>query len=187
MDNRLIILRGPSGAGKSAVARELFAQAIHKTAIIQQDYYRFIFKPAGGGSMPNSDAIHRMIECNCIVALERGYDVILEGILSARSYCDVLDRIIDAHNGSNYMFYFNISFEETVKRHQTRKHISDFDINEMRKWYEAAHRSNHNLERLIPEDFSMLETVKHIQDITGIQCRQSALQETIQRIVSPDC
>jgi predicted kinase len=170
MKNRLIILRGPSGAGKSTVARELFAQAIHKTVIIQQDYYRFIFKPAGGGSLPNSDAIHRMIECNCIVALERGYDVILEGILSVRSYCDVLDRIIDAHIGSSYMFYFDVSFEETAKRHQTREH-TNFGVNELREWYEAAHRSNHSLERLIPEDFSISETVKHIQDITGIQCR----------------
>ena len=166
--NQLIILRGPSGAGKSTVAKELFAQTTKKVVVIQQDHYRFIFKPAGGGSKPNSDAIHKMIENNCLVALDGGYDVILEGILSVRSYCNVLDRLIGAHKGASYIFYFDLSFEETTKRHQTRSHYSNFGVNEMRQWYPAAHRSDHHLERLIPKEFSMQETVAHIKEVTGI-------------------
>ncbi|MCP4176725.1 MAG: kinase [bacterium] len=166
--NRLIILRGPSAAGKSTVAKELFAQSTKKVVIIQQDHYRFIFKPAGGGSKPNSDAIHKMIEHNCLVALDGGYDVILEGILSVRSYFDVLDRVICTHKGTSYIFYFDLSFEETAKRHQTRNHYTNFGVDEMRQWYPAAHRSNHHLERLIPEEFSIQQTVAHIKEVTGI-------------------
>lgn len=166
--NRFIILRGPSGSGKSTVASELLRLATVRTALIHQDYYRFIFNPAGGGSKPNSETIHRMIEHNCMVALKDGYDVILEGILSVKSYRRLLDRVIDAHCGPSYMFYFDVSFEETARRHQARKEISDFSVDDMRNWYAAAHRSNHHLEQLIPEEFSVKQTVEYIQNMSGI-------------------
>lgn len=44
---KLIILRGPSGSGKSTVAKMLFDGAVRRTALIEQDHYRFIFKPPG--------------------------------------------------------------------------------------------------------------------------------------------
>jgi adenylate kinase family enzyme len=73
--SKLIIIRGPSGAGKSTVARELFKQVEKPAVLIQQDYYRFIFKPAGGAV--NSKVIHKMIKANVLIALQDGYDVIL--------------------------------------------------------------------------------------------------------------
>ena len=162
-NNRFIILRGPSGAGKSTVACRLFNEATVKTTLIQQDYYRFIFNPAGGGSKPNSEVIHEMIEQNCVSALQCGYDVILEGILSVRSYENVLERIISKHDGPSYMFYFDVSFSETAKRHKMREHTSDFTIDDMRQWYDASHRSHHRLEKIVEESFSEAETVQFIK------------------------
>jgi len=86
INNKFIILRGPSASGKTTIAKELFKKTKGKTVLIQQDYYRFIFKPAEGGSKPNSDVIYRMIEHNTALALQSGYNVILEGILSVKSY-----------------------------------------------------------------------------------------------------
>jgi len=166
-DNRLLILRGPSGSGKTTVAKRLFKIAKRKTALIEQDYYRFIFNPAGGGSKPNSDVIHQMIEHNTIVALQSGYDVILEGILSVKSYAQVIDRIISSHLGSCYIFYFDISFEETIKRHSTKEGSYRYGENERREWYPAAHKSGHRLENLIPEAFTVDQTVKHILNVSG--------------------
>ena len=92
----------------------LTAQLV-RTALIQQDHYRFIFKPSAGGSKTNAATIHKMIEQNCISALEDGYDFLLDGIFSVRSYEAVLGRIMMAHNGLIYMFYFDVSFEETAQ------------------------------------------------------------------------
>lgn len=135
---KLIILRGPSGAGKSTVAKLLFDKAKNKTTLIEQDYYRYIFKPAGGGSKPNSSTIHQMIEHNVSAALEDGYDVILEGILSQKSYSKVLEEIFARHPEENYMYYFDISLPETFRRHKTRQVSQDFTENDMKEWYPAA-------------------------------------------------
>jgi len=165
--NRFVMLRGPSGSGKTTVARRLFDMAKKKTVMVQQDHYRFIFKPNGGGSKPNSEVIHQMIEHNCRCALQAGYDVILEGILSVQSYSNVLDAIIVDHAGPSYMFYFNVSLEETMRRHMTRKEYGDFTPEDMREWYSSAHRSNHELERLVPESFSVEDTLEFICKETG--------------------
>lgn len=161
-NNRLIVLRGPSGSGKTTIAKRLFALTECRTALIQQDYYRFIFKPSDGGSKSNSTVIHEMIEHNCSCALEAGYDVILEGILSVKSYLAILNRIIDQHPGPSHMFYFDMSFEETARRHASRQNASEFTIEDMRQWYAGSHRSYHPLERLIPESCSEERTVETI-------------------------
>ncbi len=161
---KLIVLRGPSGSGKSTVAKAIFKDAQRRIALIDQDYYRFIFKPAGGGSKPNSDTIHKMIKTNTLIALADGYDVILEGILSVKSYAEVLDDIFAQHPQENYMFYFDISFEETIRRHNIRKTDEHrFGEEDMREWYPVAHRSNHKLEQIIPEEFTLDETIDFIK------------------------
>lgn len=103
-----------------------------------------------------------MIESNVLTALEDGYDVILEGILSVKSYSEVLERIFTKHPDDNHMYYFDISFDETVRRHATREKVGDFGEEDMREWYPAAHKSDHKLERIIPESFSLQETVDFI-------------------------
>lgn len=166
---KLIILRGPSGSGKSTVAKILFESAKRKTALIDQDYYRFIFKPAGGGSKPNSDTIHKMILHNVLQALSDGYDVILEGILSVKSYGKILDEVFAKHPKDNYIFYFDISFEETIRRHKTRiVKNTQFGESDMREWYSAAHRSNHEFEHIIPESFTIKDTTQYIKEVIGI-------------------
>jgi predicted kinase len=165
---RLIILRGPSGSGKSTVAQALFEQTDHKIALIDQDHYRFIFKPAGGGSKYNSDTIHKMIFGDVSIALGDGYDVILEGILSERSYGEVFERLFRIHPHENYIFYFDISLDETLKRHATRPLQQAFGEAEMRELYPAAHRSGHRFEQIIPESFSLERTVSFIKQTSGI-------------------
>jgi adenylate kinase family enzyme len=166
---KLIVLRGPSGSGKSTVAQKLLEMAKDRIVLIEQDHYRFIFQPAGGGSKPNSDTIKKMIQHNVLVALADGYNVILEGILSEKSYAATLEEIFTSHPEENYMYYFNISFEETMRRHNLRNIPEDkFGETEMREWYPAAHRSNHRLERIIPESSSFESTIDRIVREVGI-------------------
>ena len=167
---KLIILRGPSGSGKSTVSKILFEKATNKVALIEQDHYRFIFKPAGGGSRANSDTIHKMIKNDTLIALRDGYDVILEGILSVKSYDRVLEEIFISHPSNNFMYYFDISFAETVRRHATRTITrgNSFGEEDMREWYPVAHKSDHPLERVIPESSSIDDTVNKILSDTGL-------------------
>ena len=180
-ENRFIMLRGPSGSGKTTIAKRLFALARGRTVLIHQDYYRFIFKPAGGGGRTNSDVIHEMIEHNCRCALAAGYDVILEGILTVKAYSEVLDRIIAKHTGPSFIFYFDTSFEETARRHETRQATSDFTVDDMRPWYTASHRSNHHLERLIPEHYSESDTIAYICGETLLDQKQPEREGAIQQ------
>ncbi len=160
---RLIVVRGPSGSGKSTVARRLFERAVRRVCLIEQDHYRFIFRPAGGGNLPNSATIHRMIEQNVISALTDGYDVILEGILSQRSYGLVLDRLFSAGVSENFLYSFDVTIDETLRRHRTRLATDcGFTEDDMRDWYPHAHRWGHELERLIPESSSIGDIVSRI-------------------------
>ncbi len=162
--NCFVVIRGPSRAGKSTVAERVFKAAASRTVLIQQDYYRFIFNPSGGGSKPNSAVIHRMIEQNCVSALEAGYDVILEGILSSESYKGVLERILSGHGGQCCIFYFDVSFKETARRHGTRESTADFTVEDMRQWYDSSTRLNHPLECIIDHSLSETEAVQFIQN-----------------------
>jgi predicted kinase len=167
--SRLVVLRGPSGSGKSTVARQLFGLAAAPTCLIDQDHYRFIFKPAGGGSRANAGTIHRMIEHNVLSALEDGYDVILEGILSVPSYIGVLATIFEVHATENFVYYFDISLVETLRRHGFRKSASlTFDEDEMREWYPVAGPCGYPLEQLIADSSTIEETVSRICGDTGI-------------------
>ncbi len=168
--NLFIVLRGPSGSGKTTIAKKLFENSKTKTALIQQDHYRFIFNPAGGGSKTNAKVIHQMIEHNTKAALRQGYNVILEGVLGSKNYDEIIDRIIAEHSGSSYIFYFDISFQETLKRHNTKAERSEFGEEEMRVWYPASYKSGHALEKLIPEAFSVDETVQYINDQAEYDC-----------------
>lgn len=141
----------------------LFDRATRKTALIEQDHYRFIFKPAGGGKKPNLNTVQKMIKSDTLIALKDEYDVILEGILSVRAYSKVLDEIFLEHPEENYMFYFDISLEETLRRHSTRNiKPLEFGKKEMQEWYPTSYKSGHKLEQIIPETFSIEETVKFI-------------------------
>lgn len=159
------MLRGPAGSGKSTSAKLLFESAERKVCLIEQDHYRFIFRPYENGSKANSKAMHQMIVQNVLIALREGYDVILEGIMNAKSYKYIVDTIIDAHPSENYFFYFDISFEETLRRHGQRpkKNTPSFTLEDMKNWYPDDYVSIHDDEVLIPESSSIDETIALIR------------------------
>jgi predicted kinase len=164
MSSKLIVIRGPSGSGKSTVAKALFESATRKTCLIQQDYYRFIFRSRDDGSKVNSATIHKMIKDNILTALSDGYDVIFEGILASKSYVDDLGEIINKHPTENYLFYFDISIEETLRRHHTRpaRNTSTYTEGDLRTFYPKTYIPAHENERIISEVSSADETLTYI-------------------------
>jgi len=158
----LIIVRGPSCSGKTTVAKKLFTTAKNKTAIIQQDNYRGIFNPPGGGSKYNGEIITQMIEHNTTAALKHGYNVILEGVLNVKLYQDTLDRIIENHTGKTYLFYLDVSLEETIERGKTKSLSTLFTAEQLNDWYPASRTPYHDLETLLPEQFSSDDSFEFI-------------------------
>ena len=60
-----------------------------------------------------------LVELTTRYLLGRGFDVVLEGILNAEWYGDVLRRLVVDHRGTTCCYLYDVSFDETVRRHAT--------------------------------------------------------------------
>ena len=148
---KLIVLRGPSGAGKSTVANLIHSHVSNKTALIDQDYYRH--------TMFNN--LHTELEAPRYVmfaaiqtALDHGYDVIVEGFLGMGKYEIYFNELLTHHPAENYFFYFDVSFDETLRRHSTRQKSSLLTIEKMQELYSRTGPSGYPGECIIPETTS---------------------------------
>ena len=61
--------------------------------------------------------------------------VILEGILNVEWYRALFELAVDLYGKNIYAYYFDIPFEETVKRHKTKPNCNDFSAEDMRRWW----------------------------------------------------
>ncbi|MGV9001435.1 MAG: hypothetical protein ACOH18_00540 [Candidatus Saccharimonadaceae bacterium] len=130
--SRLIIIRGNSGSGKSVIALRLRHELGYGTMLIPQDVVRRdIIRVADDLDNPAIQLIEDIARYG--KAIE--YNVIVEGILGKEKYGHMLERLISVFD-QTYTFYFDISFEETLRRHQyklDKKH--EYGEKEMREWW----------------------------------------------------
>lgn len=129
---RLVILRGNSGSGKSCVASDLQAANRGRVARIGQDAIRRDLLKAD--DTPGTLAVG-LIDDTARWCLARGLDVVVEGILNAGIYGDMLRCLVAEHQGYAAAYYLDIPFEETLRRHLTKPNRNDFGESEMREWY----------------------------------------------------
>lgn len=158
-NSKLIVLRGNSGSGKSTVAKKVRETSSQKNiALVEQDYLRrFILKEKETEGTHNID----LIEQTVLFALERGYHVILEGILYFPRYGSMLRQLAE-QCPNNYFFYFDVSLEETLRRHATKPNAHEFGEKELRDWYKPNQLTRFNSERAIPESYSVEDAVNAI-------------------------
>ncbi|MFZ0217245.1 MAG: AAA family ATPase [Candidatus Dormiibacterota bacterium] len=158
-DTRLVVLRGPSGAGKSSTARGLRERLGRGVALIEQDYLRrVVLREHDLPGAANIDLISETAR----FALDRGYSVILEGIMSAGRYASMLERLSQDHAGTTSFYVFDVPLPETFRRHATRLKASDFSVDDMRRWYEWPDRLPFVDERVIAESSSLEATLERI-------------------------
>jgi predicted kinase len=156
---RLVIVRGNSGAGKSTVARAVRAVAGRGVALVEQDYLRRVVLR----ERLSDDVLHiHLIESVVRIALDGGYDVVLDGIFHRDSYGDMLRRLRSEHRGLTSAYYLEVSFEESCSRHATRPQASEFTVDEMREWFVSDDALGWDEESIIPASSSEAETVRAI-------------------------
>ncbi|MEV0084977.1 kinase [Saccharopolyspora sp. NPDC050642] len=156
---RLVVLRGNSGSGKSSVALAARARLGRTCALIPQDLMRrTVLKER---DVPNGFNIG-LISTVARYALDSGYHVIIEGILSSERYSSMLTRLAADHRGGTRFYYLDVSFAETVRRHSTRPQAAEFGPGDMRDWY--RHRDLLHLpgEQVIPETSGLEDTTNRI-------------------------
>ncbi|WP_309103802.1 AAA family ATPase [Microbacterium sp.] len=133
---RLIVLRGDSGSGKTTTAEALRSHLGPKTALIHQDYFRRELL-AGGDKLSRAADAAALVDAAARQSLDLGYDVILDGIFNLRDYAARLEQLWRDHRGVTRIYQFDIGFEETVRRHETRELRHEFSAERMRRWYDG--------------------------------------------------
>ena len=156
---KLIVLRGPSGSGKSSAATLLRSYFDKPTALVGQDHLRRIILKEK--DIPNGNN-HDLIKQVVFFALDRGYNVILEGIFDAERYEHMFEEILEQHPDDNYFFYFDVSLGETLRRHQTKPNKDDFGEKEIRQWFKEKDFLKCVDEVTIPELDSLEAVVERI-------------------------
>ncbi|MCJ1966628.1 kinase [Candidatus Nanosynbacter sp. TM7-087] len=152
----LIILRGNSGCGKTSTARLLQCQLGDGTMLVSQDVVRReILRVKDSENNPAIQLIYDL----CMYGNNVGYTVILEGILSNKKYGAMLRRLLDDFQGEKLIYYFDVSFEETVRRHATKPNAHEFGESEMRQWWKDQDVLNVPGEQRIGEQLSQAEIV----------------------------
>ncbi|MBQ0066027.1 MAG: kinase [Firmicutes bacterium] len=128
--NHLIILRGNSGSGKTTIAN-LLCDRIENSFLISQDIVRrSMLKESDGPNCETKDLVTELVK----FGLERSKTVIIEGIFRAEWYEEMFAQIVPLFD-SVQAYYFDLSLEETTRRHQTRKEVHEFGEDKLRLWY----------------------------------------------------
>ena len=160
-NSTIIILRGNSGSGKSTVAKNLQRELGHGTFLISQDVVRreMIFVH----DEPNNQSIDLLIDLvkwgrnNCNI-------VILEGILRSKTY-ERLFEVISSEFGNNiFAYYFDLPFEETLKRHNTRDKSKEFGEEALSKWWTEKDYLPQIQEKTITQDLAMVYIIDLIKN-----------------------
>lgn len=132
MNVKLIIIRGNAGSGKTTIAKRLQNHLGQGTLLVSQDAVRrdmLMVKDREGNL--SIDLIRQIAE----YGKDKCEFVIVEGILNKDRYGEMLNHLIKFYNQQVYTFYYDLSFEETVKRHNTRSKKLEFGEDSLRAWW----------------------------------------------------
>ena len=158
---KLIILRGNSGSGKTTIAKELQNRFGSNTMLISQDVIRRDMLKVKDGE--NTQALPLMKEL-LIYGSNHSNVVILEGIMYADWYKPLFELAVKLYGTEVHAYYFDLTFEETLKRHQTKPNCHEFGEEAMRRWWREKDFSDVLHEVTIADEEDMESIVTEIVD-----------------------
>lgn len=155
----LVVIRGNSASGKSTVAaatQRRFARG--RCVVIPQDVVRRqMVREADRSGGFNIE----LIEHIAALCLSRGLVVIVEGILDARRYGAMLERLAAAARAA--LFYsFDLTFEETLLRHAGRPQSATIPESQMALWFHGWQPLSFVGETRIESNWTVEDTVDRI-------------------------
>ncbi|UNP74292.1 kinase [Bacillus nitratireducens] len=164
MKSTLIILRGNSASGKTTIAKELQEHFGQGTLLVSQDVVRRdMLKVHDTMGNLSHDLIFEITK----YGKEKCEFVILEGILNSRRYGDMLRELIHFFEGNAYTYYFDLSLEETIRRHNTREKRLEFGEDLLSKWYNPNDSIEVDKETIFTDDFTQKDIFHTIvNDVT---------------------
>ena len=165
-ETRLIILRGNLASGKSSTAAEIRRRHGRRDlAIVGQDSLRRdVLREhdvPGGANIGLIDLVARY-------ALSHGFHAIVEGIFSTDHYAKMLTALIDDHQGLTRCYYFDVPFDETLRRHATKPQAGEYGAAEMRAWYRELDLMPGGIEQIIPAEMPQDKIVRRIMADSGL-------------------
>lgn len=158
---RLIILRGNSGSGKTTAARMLQEKLGPNTMRISHDMVRMeILHVWSREGLERS--LPLMIELMKYGRRNSEFTV-MEGIMPYSDYKPLFEAAVDEYGRENiFAYYYDISFEETLRRHQTKPNRDDFGEEDMRRWWQEKDYMENIEECILGEDISLDGAVEKI-------------------------
>jgi gluconate kinase len=161
------VIRGNSGSGKSTVAAEVLSRHGRGVALVGQDNLRrTVLRERdipGGMNIGLIDTVARY-------ALDCGYHVLIDGILYADHYGEMLDALRRDHQGLSRFYYLDVPFEETLRRHAERPQATEFGPEQMGDWYRELDLLPGGIEQVISAGSTLESTVQQIMRETGLSC-----------------
>jgi hypothetical protein len=109
-----------------------------------------------------------LIDLTARYALDAGYHVVVEGLLYADRYGEMLARLRSDHRGPTHAYYLHVPFEQTLLRHATKPIADEFGEAELRDWYRELDLLPGGIETVIGPDSTLMETVDRIMLDTGL-------------------
>jgi adenylylsulfate kinase-like enzyme len=162
---KLIILRGNSASGKTSVATGIRNRYGHGIAIVSQDNLRrTVLRERDTPDGANIGLIGTVAR----YALNHGFHAIVEGILYSAHYADMITGLREAHRGVSFCYYFDVPFEETMRRHVTKPQAAEYGFAEMSDWYRPLDLLPGGVEQIIPAEMSLDDTVSKVMADAGL-------------------
>ncbi len=154
---KFVVLRGNSASGKTAVAQRIhqsFAQG--QSMLISQDVLRL--EILNVKDRPNNLAVDLM-EALILSGVGKVEVILLEGILGKAKHGEKLKEWLNWFADHSYVYYFDLPFTETLKRHATREKAQEFSEEQLAKWW----LPNDQLERPDEKIISSAMTIEQIE------------------------
>jgi len=128
---KLIIIRGNSGSGKTTVAKRVQRELGKGTMLVPEDVLRREILWVRWNA---SDLSAELIKRTVLYGKEIRFTVVLEGILPNEYYLSMIEELIGEFN-ETHAYYFDLPFEETLRRHATKSNANEFGEVEMRDYW----------------------------------------------------